>query len=222
LAAPSVPGLRSSPYNCYEVLISPINLALRDHERGTSDWPWAQLVCTLHEWTERFTFEFKLDVAVPVIQVEAIPFRTLGTYRRGRNGFALRDEITINARHVNRPLSRLLATLLHELLHQWQEVHGRPSKRNHHNNEFRKKARSLGLVVNSRGETHITPGPFTDLLKRYDLDVVASEATRVNPSPIALAPGSKLKKWSCGCTNVRCAVELAAVCAHCGEWFVRV
>ena len=174
------------PFVGCEMLLSPINLALRDHDRGTSDWPCAQLVCRLHDRTERFTFEFKLDVAVPIIQVEAIPFRTLATYRRGRNGFALRAEITINARYVNRPLSRLLSTLLHELLHQWQEVHGRPSKRNHHNNEFRKKASSLGLVVNARGETHITPGPFTDRLQRYGLDAVASEATRVKPSLIAL------------------------------------
>lgn len=203
------------------MLISPINLALRDHERGTGDWKWARLASMMHEWTERFNVEFKFDVSVPAIQLEAIPFRTLGTYRPGRNGFALRDEITINSRHADQPLFDLLTTLLHELLHQWQDVHGRPSKHNYHNAEFRKKASSLGLVVNARGETYVTPGPFELLLQRYGVEVVASDASSFIASSIT-APGSKLKKWSCSCTNVRCAVELAAVCAHCGDWFVRV
>lgn len=63
-----------------------INHALRDHESTTRDWPWAELASTLHVWTERFNVEFKLDVTIPAIQVEALPFRTLGTYRSGRNG----------------------------------------------------------------------------------------------------------------------------------------
>jgi hypothetical protein len=33
--------------------------------------------------------------------------------------------------------------------------------------------------------------------------------------------GSKLKKWYCGCTNVRCAVDLVATCNGCGNLFER-
>lgn len=198
-----------------------INSALREHERTTEDWLWARLASTLHEWTERFNLEFKLEIPVPAIQVEAIRYRTLGTYRSGRNGFALKDEITINARHAGQALSEVLTTLLHELLHAWQEVYGRPGRGNYHNKEFRAKAGSLGLVVNERGETYVMPGRFTEILHRYGID-----ATTTPPAPLAsptfVGPGSKLKKWSCGCTNVRAAVELEAVCARCGEWFVRV
>jgi hypothetical protein len=190
-------------------------------ELTTRDWPWAGLASTLHEWTERFNIEFKLDVAIPAIQVEALPFRTLGTYRSGRNGFALKDEITINARRVQRPLSRILATLLHELLHEWQEKHGCPGKRNYHNEEFQAKARGLGLIVDRRGHTHVVPGAFTELLRRHGVDF-APTLPAPSQLPTASGPGSKLKKWSCGCTNVRAAVELEAVCARCGEWFARV
>jgi hypothetical protein len=198
-----------------------INHALRDHELTTRDWPWAELASTLHTWTERFNVEFKLDVSIPAIQVEELPFRTLGTYRSGRNGFALKDEITINARRVQRPLSRILTTLLHELLHEWQAKHGQPGKRNYHNEEFRAKARTLGLVVDRRGHTHVVPGPFAEILQRHGVDV-APTVPAPNQLPAAAGPGSKLKKWSCGCTNVRAAVELEAVCARCGEWFVPV
>ena len=30
---------------------------------------------------------------------------------------------------------------------------------------------------------------------------------------------TKMKKWSCGCTNVRCAVILEAYCEKCGSSF---
>jgi hypothetical protein len=30
---------------------------------------------------------------------------------------------------------------------------------------------------------------------------------------------SKMRKWSCQCTNVRCAVELRAQCNKCGHAF---
>ena len=30
---------------------------------------------------------------------------------------------------------------------------------------------------------------------------------------------TKMKKWSCGCTNVRCAVELDAYCKKCVNYF---
>ncbi|HBV97360.1 MAG: hypothetical protein JL50_08685 [Peptococcaceae bacterium BICA1-7] len=45
------------------------------------------------------------------------------------------------------------------------------------------------------------------------------------PTPTALPPrqtrkgGSKMKKWFCGCTIVRCAVELNATCGRCGRKF---
>lgn len=31
------------------------------------------------------------------------------------------------------------------------------------------------------------------------------------------APGSRMKKWRCGCTTIRCATEVVGVCAKCGQ-----
>jgi len=76
------------------MLFAEINNALREHERTAGDWLWAGLGSTLHEWTERFNLEFKLGISVPAIQVEVIRYRTLGTYRSGRNGFALIRQVS--------------------------------------------------------------------------------------------------------------------------------
>ena len=37
--------------------------------------------------------------------------------------------------------------------------------------------------------------------------------------PKPLGGNSKMKKWFCGCTNIRCAVELNATCNNCGNQF---
>src|SRR5437016_4854992 len=63
----------------------------------------------------------------------------------------------------------VLGTLLHEQLHFWQKLNGRPSKPgpgNYHNVQYRDRARRLGLDVSSRGvnEAYDPEGPFMKLL----------------------------------------------------------
>lgn len=65
--------------------------------------------------------------------------RTLGSYRAA-NGFGLDDEVVLNTRHLDRPMAEVLRTLLHEMLHQWQQRLGTPGKNNYHNQEYRDKA----------------------------------------------------------------------------------
>ena len=43
--------------------------------------------------------------------------------------------------------------------------------------------------------------------------------TGIEIKPKPLGGHSKMKKWFCGCTNVRCAVELNATCNECGNPF---
>jgi len=33
--------------------------------------------------------------------------------------------------------------------------------------------------------------------------------------------GSRMKKWRCGCTTIRAAVEVNAICCQCGRQFMR-
>lgn len=207
----------------------PVNEELKrhvSHPECLSDWKHADLVQRLHMWAGRFSTElFKIELPTPAIQVEKIRRGALGTFRHGRNGFGLRDEITINIRFLGgQPFVELLATLAHEQLHQWQSRVGKPSHArggSYHNKEFRAKAKELGLIVDEAGHQRVESGRFTALLSQYGQDV--SELLG-NQSPLAHRRQgfSKLKKWSCRCTNVRVAIEeFHARCLKCEVVFRR-
>lgn len=49
------------------------------------------------------------------------------------------------------PVEEALSTLVHEMVHHWQECFGKPSKSNAHNREWVAKMESLGLVPTSTG-----------------------------------------------------------------------
>lgn len=202
----------------------PINASLREHAVSLQDWARGALdlgarARELHRWAEIFEEEFGLGVDVPAIGLDELPRSRLGHYRYGRNAFGLADEIALNVRHADRPLSDVLATLLHEMLHQWQAKHGAPGKRNYHNREFRLEARTYGLVVDEHGHSAVVEGPFTRLLARRGVQV-ADSARCAAPAEAAAEPArGKNKKYRCDCTNVRCAVELRARCLRCGAEF---
>jgi hypothetical protein len=199
-----------------------INDEVKQHVVIVDDWRYRQAVQVLHEWSERFNQEFDLGLPTPAIQLERLSSRCLGTYQPGRNGFGLHHEITINTRHLDRPLDTQLETLLHEMLHQWQALYGKSGRGNYHNREFRQKASLYGFIVDARGcHLGIEPGRFTILLAQYGVDMAALRVPEEEPVLAARTRrgDSKLKKWSCGCTNVRCAVPLAARCLRCGNPF---
>ena len=203
----------------------PINSALRQHVGAIGDWTHAEVIHTYHTWAKRFDSEFALGLETPAIRLDRIRVRALGQYRRGRNGLGLRHELTLNTRYVGtQALAQQLETLLHEILHLWQALHGTPGKHNWHNREFREKARSLGIVIDERGRhTGIERGPFTELLERHGVDTAPlferTEARTAAATPENQQEGSKLRKFCCGCTNVRCAVDLRARCLKCGSEF---
>ena len=100
---------------------------------------------------------------------------------------------------------------------------GFSEEKNYHNKQFRQKLLGLGLIVKPNGcQSYMPPPtPFFDLLSEYNIDIPQVGAVGGNAAPEIKLPGqSKLKKWSCDCTNVRCAVELHAKCLRCGKIFV--
>ncbi len=101
------------------------------------------------------------------------------------------------------------------MLHAWQQIHGTPGKRNHHNAELRRKAATLGLVIDRRGVTsYAAESPFKELLRHFGLAVLALRTSSLSRG--GLASKAKLKKWSCGCTNVRVAIaDFRARCLKC-------
>ncbi len=194
------------------------------HQR-LEPWFGQELIALLQLWEGRFKAEFKLDIPAIVLCLEKLPRNRYAHFRHGHNGFGLRGEIAFNTLYLNgeRDLWEILGTLLHELLHAWQQAHGTPGKRNHHNAEFRQKAWELGLIIDRRGVTgYRASSPFKTLLRCSGIDTPSEQFT-LRPGK---AKGSfKLKKWSCACrpaVNVRVAVaHFRARCLNCGSEFVR-
>lgn len=191
----------------------------------TESWDFREALEELHLWRERFCVEFKLEIPAIAIAIGDISRHRLGQFRYGHNEFGFRGEITISRRHVIENASkdkwwRVLGTLLHELLHAWQELHGKPGKRNYHNKEFRLKAIGLGLIIDQRGLTKYDPeSPFTGLLEKHGVEAPIPDLVSPPPKP---PPGkSKMKLWMCGCPiRVRCAnPRYEACCRHCNQLY---
>ena len=206
---------------------------LEKHQRN-EDWAARNLLSELQAWTKRYNVCFKLDVSDVALCVDPLPVSVLGHFRIGHNGFGLKGEIAINTIYLNElPRWQVLGVLLHELLHAWQHVHGKPSPHNHHNLEFRGKAAQLGLLVDRHGVTdYLLDSPFADLLRAQGVHVPteADEETAdgerriygVHRKTHRPKGKSTLIKWSCGCTNVRTGTsDLEAHCMKCGNQFSR-
>jgi hypothetical protein len=134
------------------------------------------------------------------------------------------SEITITAEHLRGPAEEIAGTLVHEMTHYGNHILGVKdcSSNQYHNKHFKTLAESVGLVVTRgpRGWAYTTNGP--ELLGQI-------QALRLDPDAFTLfrkdrekqkAP-TKMKKWSCGCTNVRAAVDVEARCKKCGRDFLQ-
>jgi hypothetical protein len=178
-------------------------------------------VSQLHCWANRFNDAFHLRVPRITLGIDRLSCSRLGQFRPGHNGLGLEAEIVINKRHVPESETwQVLGTLLHELLHGWQQVYGRPGRNNYHNVQYRRKAQSLGLVVDKYGHTHYeAESPFTRLLREHGVELARIEQQLPHMAQ-PVGGSSKLKKWTCGCTNVRVAVaDFHAQCLKCGGLF---
>ncbi len=62
------------------------------------------------------------------------------------------DELGLHPGYFTvRPVEEVLSTLVHEMVHHWQDGLGRPSKSNPHNREWARKMREVGLEPSSTG-----------------------------------------------------------------------
>jgi hypothetical protein len=185
----------------------------------TGEWRHRDLAVELHRWAVIFNTEFKLGVSEVALRVDWLSARRLGHFRSGFNGFGLKGEIAVNERYLaRREPWQVLGTLLHELLHAWQQEHGKPGKPPYHNKEFRDKALQYGLVIDEDGVTqYLAASAFKNLLTSYGVQM----PEQLVPSPRRKGE-SKLKKWSCGCgVNVRVAIaDFQARCLKCDGLFV--
>lgn len=133
----------------------------------------------------------------------------------------MKGEIAINKKHLDRKFWLVLRTLLHEMIHAWQQNFGKPSCGNYHNKQFRQKAAELGIVVNDKGHTDCLENSlFLNLLKTHNVDFDVDSESKYTKETVNIKRVSKLKKWSCGCSNIRVAKsKFEAKCLLCGGNF---
>jgi len=216
--------------------IEKINLEIRQNELRAHDWELNNLAWELYWWVDFFNILFfkNQPSPIPILTFENARITTLGHYRIGRNDFGAREQINLNRKYLHRPMWCLLSTLLHEMVHSWEYSHVERSKRTknwYHSKVFREKIKSFGIVVNEKG-CHVgldLKGDFVHMLTRHgisfkeipDYDAAAKDGGFVSIDPKKKPKGeSKLKKWTCGCTNVRVAVrDFQATCNKCGNDF---
>jgi hypothetical protein len=199
----------------------PIYRALADHQ-VSEEWDFGPFVAELHRWALIFDAAFELRVPEVSLAIDRLRRTRMGQFREGHNQFGLKGEIILNDLYLIGVLEpfEVLGTLLHEMLHGWQQAYGKPGKHNYHNKQFREKAREYGLIIDDRGRTEYDPdGRFFSLLRQHGMEL----PDLPTPSRAVRRRGdSKLKRWSCGCTNVRVAVpNFHARCLRCGQDFFR-
>jgi hypothetical protein len=110
---------------------------------------------------------------------------------------------------IGRSDAEILSTLVHEMVHVWQQEHGTPAKRGYHNKQWAAKMKTVGLYPSNSGmvggkETgqqmshYVIPdGVFTrsyERLRARGWKLNLQSAMRANPSA---APKSKTKS-TCG------------------------
>lgn len=208
-----------------------INRKIMDNELSAMDWEHYDFAWELQWWIDFFNIAFFKDqpLPMPVLTFEKANVRSLGHYRIGLNDWAVKNQINLNKIYLDRPLYEILATLIHEMVHLWEYTHveeGRRTKSWYHPKAFRNKMEEIGIATDKTG-CHVYVGnPFFDLIIQHGVTPPINELQKmcgIKPRRFTIKKkrgSSKLKKWSCGCTNVRVAVkEFHAVCMKCGNMF---
>ena len=136
------------------VVETPRGPSRREHTRP-EDEPMAAKLTIWHERYNAEHFDGTLR-AIPVRVSRRMKSR-LGHYSAATRGE--QGEIAISWRHLRRHgWTEALHTLLHEMVHQWQDETGRPID---HGRAFRAKAREVGIAAAAKR----APGPLAPVTK---------------------------------------------------------
>ena len=160
----------------------------------------------------------------------------LGHFAAGRwsKGKQVCHEISLNPESLTRPIEDALSTLVHEMVHQWQEDHGRAPRACYHNRQWAEKMIEVGLIPSDTGapggkqtgqtmDHYVDPkGPFCKAVNSMPASVGLPWRTgalaKTTKEP---APNRNKVKYTCpGCeANVWGKPGLQVLCGGCDEQF---
>lgn len=168
-------------------------------------------------------FSIKHNRPLITIQTKGRAKQTLGwcwadKWERGKESIS---EINICAEELNKDP---IETLVHEMVHYSNTCDKLDDCNNagYHNKFFKTKAESYGLNVEKQGRhgwAHTSLGEnfFSTILKDVKINTKVFELYR--KTSITSTSPTKMKKWICGCTTIRCATDLSAKCLKCDNTF---
>jgi len=181
------------------------------------------IIAELERIYDALAVKFNISFPKPIITVQSKGRqKVLGWHwkEKWECGDVSVNEINICAEELkNNPIE----TLVHELAHHanaCEKIEDCNSQQ-YHNKEFKKRAESYSLNVERAGRHGWALTSLSDNLKKIIEEIKPNEQVfkmyRKN-SPTIVAP-TKMKKFSCGCTTIRCAVDLQAQCLKCQKNF---
>lgn len=113
-------------------------------------------IAELHSIFNKFnTHFFNGKLEIPVIVIQTRTKRTLGTFSVNRPWKIVTEEgnkfeITLSGEYLHRPTEEICATLLHEMVHLYNEVNEIKDTSNnnvYHNKKFKEQAEKFGLII---------------------------------------------------------------------------
>lgn len=132
------------------------------------------------------------------------------------------DEIALNPRHFSKRSDiEILSTLVHEMVHLWQEHFGKPGRKPYHNKEWANQMESIGLMPSDTGmlggkrtgdrmSHYVIPnGRFERATKRLLADGFrVGWQDRRRPAPNSktkfTCPACRLSAWSKPSAKLKC------------------
>lgn len=177
---------------------------------------------------------FNGALSIPLITVEKLSARTLGNYTYGKNNIPVKNHIRMNRDFVAlNTMERVLETLRHEMIHQWQdEVIYAPEGKAPSGTFQQAMLDEEGNVIYIEAaqkkrpkEWHNTD--FKDMAKVVGIPANGPKCTG-NPAKMRDTK-SYNRKFTCKCptsnnypVTIWSTREIHAVCSDCGQPFVEV
>ena len=168
-------------------------------------------------------FNIKASRPLITIQTKGRQKNTLGWYgaNKWKVGKKQINEINICAESLNK---NPIETLVHEMVHYHNSCEKIEDCNFHqyHNKHFKTRAESYDLNVKKDGRhgwslTYISP-KLQNILNTIKINKEIFNLYR--QTQISIKVPTRLRKFNCGCTIVRCATDLKAECLKCHKEFI--
>ena len=156
------------------------------------------------------------------IQSKGQQKNTLGWYWKNKWQYNKQklSEINICAESLSK---KAVETLIHEIVHYHNASLNIPdcNAHNYHNKNFKAKAESYGLNVKTNGRYGYSHTSLSKSLQKIinTLNIDKKVFSLYRKQNITTKSITKMIKYTCDCTTVRCATNLQAQCKRCGKDF---